>query len=74
MFDNYEEATIAYQKAIDAAKFTNRYVYKKLAEALQKQQRFEEALTAYEVCAKEYPNNHGLQEEMGNVIFILATI
>ena len=70
-FNKLEEAVTAYEKAIEVAECLNRYVYKQLAESLFQLGRYEKALSAYEICTKEYINDPDIYVKMGDVLYSL---
>jgi len=71
LFHNRKEAITAYEKALEVSGYPHREVYKKLAEALFQLKRYEEALSTYEICIKEYIDDPDLYVSIGNILFDL---
>lgn len=68
LFENYEEALEAYRKSIKYSAFPNRDTYKKLGKALQKLNRYKEALEAYDICIKQDMKEIDLYEEIAEIL------
>ncbi len=58
-FAHYNDALVAYEKAIEVAPFPNYGAYRGREEALIRLQRYEDALATCELSIQKFPNNNG---------------